>query len=81
MAGMRMAADPEVVEAISRHLQTDQVPAPAANHMAAEMVTHPQSMRTDALRLKGRIQELKDEGYGDELAQALAVESMEEDIS
>lgn len=34
------ANDPEVFQAIWKHLKTDGVPDQAANQMAAEMVTH-----------------------------------------
>lgn len=73
----RLAASPEVVEAITRHYRSDGVPEPAAGHLAAETVSHPQTMDTQIERFRTIYANLQSKGYSDEAAQNLAVEMME----
>lgn len=73
----RLAASPEVVEAITRHYRSDGVPDPAAGHLAAETVSHPEAMDTRIERFRTIHANLQSKGYSDEAAQNLAVEMME----
>lgn len=76
-ADMRLAASPEIVEAITSHYRSDGVPDPAAGHLAAETVSHPESMDTRIERFRTIYANLQSKGYSDEAAQNLAVEAME----
>lgn len=73
----RFAASPEVYSAVRSHLQSDGVPREAANHLASEMVAHPDEMDTSVDRFQEAYARLKRTGYDDEAAQALAVEALE----
>lgn len=73
----RLAASPEIVEAITRHFRSDGVPEPAAGHLAAETVSHPTEMDTRIERFRSIHANLRSKGFSDEAAQNLAVEAME----
>ena len=73
----RLAASPQIVEAITRHFRSDGVPDPAAGHLAAETVAHPSEMDTRIERFRDIYANLQSKGYSDEAAQNLAVEALE----
>lgn len=73
----RFAASPEVYSAVRRHLQSDGVPREAANHLTSEMVTHGEDVDSSIDRFQELHARLRSQGFDDEAAQALAVESME----
>lgn len=75
---MRLAGSPEVFEALARHFSSDDIPAPAADHMAAEVMTHGQQMDTSVEHFNQLYRSLRQQGYSDEAAQHLAVEAMEQ---
>lgn len=80
---MRIAAkdvsetDPEVFQAIWKHLRTDGVPDQAANQMAAEMVTHGEDFESSIELFEKYYSMYKEKGYNEHAAQAMAVEAME----
>ena len=80
---MRIAAkdvsetDPEVFQAIWKHLKTDGVPDQAANQMAAEMVTHGDDFESSIELFEKYFSMYKEKGYNEHAAQAMAVEAME----
>ena len=80
---MRIAAkdvsetDPEVFQAIWKHLKTDGVPDQAANQMAAEMVTHGDDFESSIELFEKYFPMYKEKGYNEHAAQAMAVEAME----
>ena len=74
---MRLAGSPEMFNALARQFAGQGIPRGAAEHLAAETVTHGDAVdaRTDAFF---RIYELlQSKGYSDSAAQHLAVEMME----
>lgn len=75
---MRLAGSPEVFEALAKHFTSDEMPRPAAGHMAAEVMVHGQEMDTSIERFQRLYRSLREQGYSDEAAQHLAVEALEE---
>jgi len=75
---MRLAASPEVYRALAKHFTSDDVPRPAAAHMAAEVLTHGEGMETSIARFDEVYRSLRSQGFDDEAAQHLAVESLEQ---
>ena len=73
----RLAASPEIVEAITRHFKSDGVPSPAAGHLAAEVVSHPDDVDTKVSRFQDFLANYRSKGFSDEAAQNLAVEALE----
>ena len=71
------ANDPEVFQAIWKHLKTDGVPDQAANQMAAEMVTHGEDFESSIELFERYFSMYKEKGYNEHAAQAMAVESLE----
>jgi|694.fasta_scaffold06511_6 hypothetical protein len=74
---MRLAGSPEIYEALAKHFVSDDVPRPAAEHMAAEVMVHGDDadIRIDEfMRYYGMY---KDKGFSDQAAQHLAVEALE----
>jgi len=69
--------DPEVFQAIWKHLKTDGVPDQAANQMAAEMVTHGDDFESSIELFEKYFSMYKEKGYNEHAAQAMAVEAME----
>lgn len=63
--------------AVRRHLQSDGVPGQAANHMASEMVAHPEEADTSVDRFHEFYSRLRSQGFDDDAAQSLAVEALE----
>jgi hypothetical protein len=73
----RLAASPEIVEAISRHFKSDGMPSPAATHLAAEVASHPDAIDTNVARFQDFLANYRSKGFSDEAAQHLAVEALE----
>lgn len=75
---MRLAGSPEIFQALAKHFTSDDMPRPAAQHMAAEVLTHGEGMDTSIDRFNQVYQSLRSQGYDDEAAQHLAVEALEQ---
>jgi hypothetical protein len=73
----RLAASPQIVNAIARHYGSDGVPPAAAGHLAAETVSHPDAVDTSIERFHQFFENYKSKGFDPEIAQHLAVESLE----
>ena len=73
----RLAASPQIVEAISRHFKSDGVPPQAATHLAAEVVSHPDAIDTNIARFQDFLANYRSKGFSNEAAQHLAVEALE----
>lgn len=76
---MRLAASPEVYQALAKHFTSDDMPRPAAAHMAAEVLTHGEGMDTSVARFNELYRSLRGQGFNDEAAQHLAVEALEQE--
>jgi len=74
---VRYAASPEIADAIARHYSSDGIPEPAADHLAAETIVHPEEMDTRVERFREIYAQLLSKGYSEDMAQHLAVEYME----
>lgn len=75
---MRLAGSPQIYEALSRHFVSDDMPPGAAQHLAAEVMTHGQDAETSVDRFRALYEQLLAQGYTPEAAQHLAVELMEQ---
>ena len=73
--------DPDVFQNIWEHLKSDGVPDQAANHMAAEMMTHPEedNIDTSVENFTRMFENFKSKGFNEHAAQAMAVEAMEDE--
>ena len=76
LAGQETKADPEVFQNIWKHFKSDGVPDQAANHMAAEMVTH-DDFEGSIEDYERAYDNFRERGYNEHAAQAMAVESLE----
>ena len=65
-------------QALVKHLTSDDMPQPAAGHMAAEVLTHGEGVDTSIEHFRQAYESFKQQGFSDEAAQHLAVESLEE---
>lgn len=65
-------------QALVKHLVSDEMPQPAAGHMAAEVLTHGEGVDTSIERFRQAYEAFRQQGFSDEAAQHLAVESLEE---
>ena len=79
---MRLAAsqikdDPEIFQAIWKHLKTDGMPDQAANQLTAEMMTHGDDIETSIEKYEYYYDLYKEKGFNEHAAQALAVEALE----
>lgn len=74
---MRLAGSPEIFDALSRHFGSDGVPAPAAKHLAAEVMTHGDEANTRIDRFMELYSMLESKGFSADAAQHLAIEMME----
>lgn len=74
---MRLAGDPEVFQAIWKHLKSDGVEDQAANQMAAEMMHHGEDFESSIEQYQSNLDNYKSKGYNEHAAQAMAVESLE----
>ena len=70
------ANDPEIFQAIWKHLKSDGVEDQAANHMAAEMIHHGDDLKALSKSTK-EISATTKKGDITHAAQAMAVESLE----
>ena len=70
--------EPEVYQNIWKHFKNDGVPDQAANHMAAEMVTH-DNVDIAIEDYERAYANFKERGYNEHAAQAMAVESLEDE--
>jgi hypothetical protein len=66
-------------QALVKHLTSDEMPQPAAGHMAAEVLTHGEGVDTGVEHFRQAYESFKQQGFSDEAAQHLAVESLEDE--
>ena len=71
------ANDPEIFQAIWKHLKSDGVEDQAANQMAAEMIHHGEDFESSIEQYERNLTNYKEKGYNEHAAQAMAVESLE----
>lgn len=71
-------ADSELFQTIFKHLSSDGMPDQAANQLTAEMVTHGTDIDSSIERYEENYANYKERGFNDHAAQAMAVESLEE---
>ncbi len=71
------ANDPEIFQAIWKHLKSDGLEDQAANHMAAEMIHHGDDFESSIEEYERNLNNYKERGYNEHAAQAMAVESLE----
>lgn len=76
---MRLAGHPDVYEALAKHFVSDDVPRPAAEHMAAEVMVHGEEADTRIDAFMKYFAMYKDKGFSEQAAQHMAVEAMEGD--
>ena len=69
--------NPEVYQAIWKHLRSDGVDDQAANHMTAELLTHGDDFEANIEEYERNLANYSERGYNKHAAQAMAVESME----
>ena len=69
--------DPEMFQTIWKHLKSDGVPDQAANQLTAEMMMHGDDIDSSIESFERNYANFKEKGYCPEAAQALAVESLE----
>lgn len=74
---MRLAGGPEIYEALAKHFASDDVPRPAAEHMAAEVMVHGEDADTRIEQFMRYYGMYVDKGFSKQAAQHLAVEAME----
>ena len=81
MDSMRKAGefidDPEMFQTIWKHLKTDGMPDQAANQLTAEMVTHGEDIDSSIEAYERNYANYKERGFNEHAAQAMAVESLE----
>jgi hypothetical protein len=78
LAGENTQEDPDVYQAIWKHLRSDGIPDQAANQMTAEMLTHGEDFESSVEKYQEAESIYKEKGYNEHAAQAMAVESMED---
>jgi hypothetical protein len=71
-----LASDPDIFQAIWKHLKSDGVEDQAANQMAAEMITH-DDFEGSVERYQQYEDNYKSKGFNEHAAQAMAVEALE----
>ena len=71
------ANDPEIFQAIWKHLKSDGVEDQAANQMTAEMIHHGEDFESSIEQYERNLSNSKEKGYNEHAAQAMAVESLE----
>lgn len=76
-AGEAADVSPDVFQAIWKHLKSDGVEDQAANHMAAEMVTHGEDFESSIEKYEEYLANYKSKGFNEHAAQAMAVEALE----
>ena len=78
LAGENTQEDPDVYQAIWKHLKSDGIPDQAANQMTAEMLTHGEDFESSVEKYQEAESIYKEKGFNEHAAQATAVESMED---
>ena len=71
------ANDPEIFQAIWKHLKSDGVEDQAANQMTAEMIHHGEDFESSIEQYERNLSNYKEKGYNEHAAQAMAVEALE----
>lgn len=78
---MRLAGqiecEPEIFQAIWKHLKTDGMPDQAANQLAAEMCTHGDDIDSSIEKYEYYYELYREKGFNEHAAQAMAVEALE----
>ncbi len=78
---MRLAGqiqcDPEIFQAIWKHLKSDGMPDQAANQLAAEMITHGEDIDSSIEKYEYYYSLYREKGFNEHAAQAMAVEALE----
>ena len=69
--------DPEMFQTIWKHLKSDGMPDQAANQLTAEMMTHGDDIDSSIESYERNFANFKERGFCEEAAQAMAVESLE----
>ncbi len=72
-----LASDPDIFQAIWKHLKSDGVEDQAANQMAAEMIHNGEDFESSIEQYERNLTNYKEKGYNEHAAQAMAVESLE----
>lgn len=73
-----LAKDPDVFQSIWKHLKSDGIEDQAANHLAAEMLTHgPDEFESSIEQYQRNLANFKERGFNEHASQAMAVESLE----
>lgn len=70
-------SDPELFQAIWKHLTSDGMPDQAANQLTAEMVTSGTDIDSSIERYERNYRNYKERGFNEHAAQAMAVEALE----
>ena len=78
LAGENTQEDPDVYQAIWKHLRSDGIPDQAANQMTAEMLTHGEDFESSVEKYQEAESIYKEKGFNEHAAQAMAVEVMED---
>jgi len=78
LAGENTQEDPDVYQAIWKHLRSDGIPDQAANQMTAEILTHGEDFESSVEKYQEAESIYKEKGFNEHAAQAMAVESMED---
>ena len=76
-AGEQTKEDPDVYQAIWKHLKSDGIPDQAANQMTAEMMTHGEDFESSVEKYQQAESIYKEKGFNEHAAQAMAVEALE----
>ena len=71
--------DPEMFQTIWKHLKSDGMPDQAANQLTAEMMNHGENIDSSIEAYERNFANFKERGYNEHAAQAMAVESLEND--
>lgn len=69
--------NPKAFQTIWSHLKKDGLEDQAANHMAAEMVTHGEDFDSSIEQYERNLANFKEKGFNHHAAQAMAVEALE----
>ena len=77
LAGQQTKEDPDVYQAIWKHLRSDGIPDQAANQMTAEMLTHGEDFESSVEKYQEMESNYKSKGFNEHAAQAMAVEALE----
>ena len=77
LAGKNTQEDPDVYQAIWKHLRSDGIPDQAANQMTAEMLTHGEDFESSVEKYQQYEDNYKSKGFNEHAAQAMAVEALE----